>query len=223
MAGIHRNITMSFMLVGHTKFAPDWCFGLFKQKYRRTFVSCLEDVVDAVNMSADANVAQLVGTQSGEPIVSMYDWATFLGHHFRNVPHLKLHHHFTFTSELPGKVEFSDTASSSYQILTDSDWYPDVNILPRVISPNGLSHDRKKYLFTQIHEFCRPGTEDLTCPQPPPRPRPTSPSSSLSGSESDAPRPKRVRHCGLCGQTGHTRGPARSERHTHTTILTLLL
>ena len=70
------------MLVGHTKFSPDWCFGLFKQMYRRTFVSCLDDVVEVVNSSADMNVAQLVGTQSGESVVPMYNWATFLGGHF---------------------------------------------------------------------------------------------------------------------------------------------
>ena len=32
----HTNITLSFLPVGHTKFAPDWCFGLFKCSYRRT-------------------------------------------------------------------------------------------------------------------------------------------------------------------------------------------
>lgn len=32
MTGRHTQITLSFLVVGHTKFAPDWCFGLFKQK-----------------------------------------------------------------------------------------------------------------------------------------------------------------------------------------------
>ena len=57
MIGLHRRVTLSFMMVGHTKFAPDWCFGLFKQRYRRTFVSSLDDVADVVNTSADVNVA----------------------------------------------------------------------------------------------------------------------------------------------------------------------
>ena len=26
LSGLHQSVTMSFMLVGHTKFAPDWCF-----------------------------------------------------------------------------------------------------------------------------------------------------------------------------------------------------
>ena len=28
MAGLHKEIMLSFLLFGHTKFAPDWCFGL---------------------------------------------------------------------------------------------------------------------------------------------------------------------------------------------------
>ena len=72
MVGLHNSITMSFMLVGHTKFSPDWCFGLLKQKYRKSYVSCLQDIVDVVNQSADVNTAQLVGSQDGEVLVPMY-------------------------------------------------------------------------------------------------------------------------------------------------------
>ena len=48
LVGLHRTITISFLIVGHTKFSPDWCFGLFKQKFRRTKVSCLDDIVKVV-------------------------------------------------------------------------------------------------------------------------------------------------------------------------------
>ena len=68
----HLNITLSFLVVGHTKFAPDQCFGLFKRAYRRERVSCLEDIVKTVNKSSTVNVAQLVGTQDGQVIVPMY-------------------------------------------------------------------------------------------------------------------------------------------------------
>ena len=65
MSGLHQSVTMSFMLVGHTKFAPDWCFGLLKQRFRRTFVSSLQDLVDVVNTSENVNVSQLVGGGGG--------------------------------------------------------------------------------------------------------------------------------------------------------------
>ena len=32
MRGLHTEITINFMPPGHTKFAPDWCFGLLKEK-----------------------------------------------------------------------------------------------------------------------------------------------------------------------------------------------
>jgi len=83
------------MLVGHTKFSPDGCFRLLKQRYRCTFVSSLQDIANAVNSSADVNVAQLVGTQHGGMVVPMYDWATYLGEHFRKMPGMKSYHHFS--------------------------------------------------------------------------------------------------------------------------------
>ena len=48
LAGLNERIEISFMIVGHTKFAPDWCFGLFKQRFRRTKVGCLADIARVV-------------------------------------------------------------------------------------------------------------------------------------------------------------------------------
>ena len=36
LSGLNISITLSFLIVGHTKFSPDWCFGLLKQAYRQT-------------------------------------------------------------------------------------------------------------------------------------------------------------------------------------------
>ena len=33
-SGLHEEINNHFLLPGHTKFAPDWCFGLLKQRTR---------------------------------------------------------------------------------------------------------------------------------------------------------------------------------------------
>ena len=62
MVGLHRAVTLSFMLVGHSKFSPDWCYGLLKQQYWRTYVSSLQDIVRVATESADVNEVQLVGT-----------------------------------------------------------------------------------------------------------------------------------------------------------------
>ena len=99
-------------------------FWTVQTKYRRTFVSLLDDVADVVNTSADVNVAQ---TQNGETVVPMYNWTTFLGDHFRNVPQLKTFHHFTFSAQHPGVVltkVYSDSAGTKFTMLHDVEWCP---------------------------------------------------------------------------------------------------
>ena len=48
MIKLHSSATLSFVVVGHTKFSPDWCFAFFKWKYRRTKIGQLQDIGDAV-------------------------------------------------------------------------------------------------------------------------------------------------------------------------------
>jgi len=83
-------MTLNFLIVGHTKFAPDWCFGLLKQAFGRHAVS-LNEMEAVVNGSAAVNVSQLVGTEDGTSIVPVGDWQNhlshFIGHFlaFRNI------------------------------------------------------------------------------------------------------------------------------------------
>ena len=53
MTGQHTEITLSFMLPRHTKFSPDWCFGLLK---KRTKVGGISDLVSVVNQSASVHI-----------------------------------------------------------------------------------------------------------------------------------------------------------------------
>ncbi len=55
MNGLHESITISFMLVGHTMLSPESCFGLLKQKFRKTKIDCLDDLVMVVDTSANVN------------------------------------------------------------------------------------------------------------------------------------------------------------------------
>ena len=76
MAGLNEEIELSFLIVGHTKFSPDWCFGLFKRAFRRTKVGCLDDIARVCESSSQVNFAQLVGEQDGTILVPTYDWGT---------------------------------------------------------------------------------------------------------------------------------------------------
>lgn len=49
------------IVVGHTKFAPDWSFALFKRLFKHTKVGSIAEIEEVVNQSAVCNVAQVVG------------------------------------------------------------------------------------------------------------------------------------------------------------------
>ena len=64
----HSSLTLSFFIVGHTKFSPDWCFGLFKRCYCRTKVGSLTSIAQVVNDAAECNFTQLVTCEDGSTI-----------------------------------------------------------------------------------------------------------------------------------------------------------
>ena len=170
LSGLNRSITLSFLIVGHTKFSPDWCFGLFKQAYRRTRIGCLDDIIRVVESSAAVNHAQLVGTQDGKVIVPTYDWASVFDEPFRQraLKGIKSMHHLTFTHSKPGYVIVKDSVDSperEVQMAQNEKWTPSPTDVPPIIPPPGLSHERQQYLFDKIREFC-PEFQDLVCPNP---------------------------------------------------------
>ena len=169
MVGLHKRIALSFLIVGHTKFSPDWCFGLLKRRFRRTKVGCLADLERVVDDSAEANVPQLVGTQSGEVVVPMYDWTSMFKGHLRKLKHIKKYQHFTFDGSMPGTVNFkleSDSVEESISLVIDRSWVPSPHDLPPVVSPAGLSLERQWYLYNSISEYCPHDVRDIVCPKP---------------------------------------------------------
>ena len=81
LTGLLKEITISFLPVGHTKFAPDWCFGLFKQRFRQMKIDNLDDIASAVTTSSVVNYPQLAGTLDGRCPVPTYNWSEhFEGH-----------------------------------------------------------------------------------------------------------------------------------------------
>ena len=93
--GLHQSVSVNFMIAGHTKFAPDWCFGLIKQKYRRTFVSCLADIENVVRKSSvsGVNIPRCVGSEDGQMLVNCYDWQSFFGQYFKPLTGIKSYQH----------------------------------------------------------------------------------------------------------------------------------
>ena len=76
LTGRHTEVTLNFMPAGHTKFAPDWCSRLLKHRFRRSAVSCLQDLCEVIKQStavSGINSLQIVGKEGGTVIVKCYD------------------------------------------------------------------------------------------------------------------------------------------------------
>ena len=169
MVGLNDSITISFLIVGHTKFAPDWCFGLLKRAFRCTRVGCLDDIVRVVGESAEVNHAKLVGAQDGRVIVPTYNWADYFDPFFKQTAFkgIKAMHHMRFSRLQHGKAYVKNSVDSQEEIslLKDERWQPDKEV-PPTVPPPGLSMERRKYLFDKIREFCPPDCQDIVCPEP---------------------------------------------------------
>jgi hypothetical protein len=92
--GLHKSITLNFLITGHTKFAPDWCLGLLKQAFRRHAVSPLQEMESVVYVSAAVNTCQLVVKEDGTSYVPVRDWQAFLDPAYQPLPGMKKFQHF---------------------------------------------------------------------------------------------------------------------------------
>ena len=168
---LHESIKYSFLIAGHTKFGPDRSFGMIKRAYKVNFISSLYQFADMVDSSSTSGVnkAQLVGTHNGRNIVPAYNWSSFLANYFIKLPNIKNYHHFRFSKDEPGKVyfkKFHNSPEESRMLLKNHAVLPPASTMPPKVNPEGLTQDRKQYLFREIRQFCKPGTEDLVAPQP---------------------------------------------------------
>ena len=122
ITGLHQTCVYSFLIVGHTKFACDWCFGLLKQSFRKSFISSLNEFASVIDRSTvtGVNVPQLCSLHGGSVIVPVYEWVSFLSAYFRKFKNIKKYHHFRFKKEAPGVVfykQFSDSTEESFILL----------------------------------------------------------------------------------------------------------
>ena len=171
MNELHHQITYSFLITGHTKFAPDRSFGIIKKVYKVNFITSIYELARMIDKSSSigVNKPQLVRTHDSRVIVPTYHWASFLGRYFNKLPNVKEYHHFRFASDEPGIVyhnENSSSAEKSFMLLKDPSVHPPPAVLPTTIPPEGLSDERKNYLYREIRQFCKHGTEDLVAPAP---------------------------------------------------------
>ena len=83
----NATIKISFMVAGHTKFAPDRFFGLVKKAYCHTAVSSLPDMDKVVSNSSISgkNIPQPTVDSNGKRHVVWYNWSNHLSQFFSSI------------------------------------------------------------------------------------------------------------------------------------------
>ena len=178
--GFNSNIEVSFMLPYHTRFGPDWCFGLIKMKYKHSYISSISDLAEVVLLSTtkEINIPQLISeSSSSNTLVPVRKWKIFLESYFKKISNLTRYHHFRMTSSEPGIVfvrEFPSSPETRLNIVKDQAKIPELlSSEPELISPPGLSPERAWYLYENVRQHCEgDNNKDSTCPKPSvPKPR----------------------------------------------------
>jgi len=165
----HMQIRVHFMPAGHTKFAPDWCFGLLKRNFRRSEVHCLDDLCKVVERSTvkGINKAQIVGTEDGKIQVPIFDWQEFFKPWFRPLKGVKSLQHFRFAHDCPGRVFYKKKlgdVEDSFDLVTDAEASAKLDAMPAQLPPPGIPEARRNYLHQHIRCFVREDAQDITCP-----------------------------------------------------------
>lgn len=174
LMGLHDRIDLSFMVVGHTKFAPDGYFGLIKYRYRRSRVYTYEQLANVIERSTENghNLCQRYHNTQGEPQITYRDWSNWLLKYFRKLPNLTNYHHFSMSRTKPGVVtvkERLDAPEEEHVLLQRRFPYGPNKPprLPRQLHPTGLSLERAWYLYEQIREYIPSESDrEQTCPKP---------------------------------------------------------
>lgn len=169
MTGLSKEVTISFLLVGHTKFAPDWGFGLFKRLFKKSNVATIQDIAEVVQKSAVVNHPQLIGDYDGSTYVKFYNWSNIFDDYTIAIKGITKFHHFRMSSCTPGYVfvrEGIEDPEKKINIIKNNTWMPSQDTMPPLIDPPGLPLERQWYLYNKIREFCPDEAKDLVCPKP---------------------------------------------------------
>ncbi|CAG8845929.1 28257_t:CDS:2, partial [Gigaspora margarita] len=150
--GWYEEITVNFMIPGHTKFICDSFFGKIKKLYRTRKINILTDIEQVINDSSKGNTAILYKNKLGW---TWNDFSLLFKDHFKNFPHIKQYHHFRFNNSPNniGKVYASTESGGteiSFQLLCDSNF--NINTTLKTINTKPLTKERKSYLYTKIRQ-----------------------------------------------------------------------
>lgn len=132
-------------------------------------MSSIQEVIECVENSTPitkVNQAIAVGNEQGEVKINVYDWLNFFKvNGAKKVQHITSYNHFEFCETKKGKVTCKldiDRNEFVHRIFIDESGPTG---FPNVIIPEGMSHQRKEYLYRNIRNFCKEEWKDILCPE----------------------------------------------------------
>lgn len=222
MTGRHRTVKISFLTVGHTKFAPDMFFGTTKRRYRRSTVYSLDDFVEDIKSHCGKSIIPfLVANEKGDLNAPIYDWQRFYRSKASRLPGIKDFYHFEATSERRGvMLAKKEIAAEMLEFhIFDEHTVFEPTELPEPLDVLGIPVERQKYLYEKLREYVSDEWKDVLCPKPlvpaestdgaentgPNAPiaiRPISSDQEEPGEPAHTVKEKRMYKCGYCKQFG---------------------
>ena len=157
LTGRHKAATLSFMLVGRTKFAPDRFFFFYDALFAVVFLPCLTSNDASKSPLTQQNRTQLIASVDGKnKYVTWYQWSDFFLKYFKTIPNITSYHNFRVSSINPGIVfllKFSDSPEIQFNLLKTPQ-IPDPAVMPETKEPKGLEANHQCFLYEQIRPFC---------------------------------------------------------------------
>jgi len=174
ITGKHKSITLSFMLVGHTKFSPDGYFGLIKKRYRRSKVYTYDHLVDVINSSTTGgfNTCQRYRDSQGGEVIRFRKWSVWLGQIFKKLPEITKYQHFRTKANTLGEIavkESVDAEEKTFALLKKEAGHFNEKLRkgPPVHPPKVLSPQRQWYLYEMIRPHISiEADKESTAPKP---------------------------------------------------------
>jgi hypothetical protein len=162
----YDDITVSFMIPGHTKFICDSFFGKIKKVYWKTKINTMDDIEQVVNISAEGNTAMRYKDSLGWV---WYDFNNFLKPNFKSLPNIKQYHHFRFSNSVDdiGKVYVSTKSGGEetpFLLLNNNNFNANEEL--NTISTISLTNERKNYLYTKVRQHIDDPYKDVHFSKP---------------------------------------------------------
>ncbi|XP_017472285.1 PREDICTED: uncharacterized protein LOC108363427 [Rhagoletis zephyria] len=158
--GLNKTILFNFLLTGHTKFAPDRYFGIFKSKYAVSNIDTYADLLQCVEASSPGGYNKAV---SAEKVV-WYEWDSYFKPLYKSLVGITQFHHFIISTDCVKTKKFADSEEvQSFKLLLK----PIDPEMPKVIQPAGLSLERQWYIYHNLRSLVSDISKvDIVAPLP---------------------------------------------------------